>query len=62
MDSKFNKFLMIMGFYLVLTYIAGPLVFYYFVNRSLASAGNGFVFGSLLSVVLWFSVGSSMAT
>jgi hypothetical protein len=53
---------MIMGFYLVLTYIAGPLVFYYFVNRSLASAGNGFVFGSLLSVVLWFSVGSSMAT
>ena len=62
MDPKFNMFLMIMAFYAVLSYIAGPLVFYYFIDRSLASAGNGYVFGSVLSLVLWFLAGSSMAT
>jgi hypothetical protein len=49
-----------MAFYVVLSYVIGPLVFYYFIERSLSSAGNGFIAGSVLSVILWISVGSTM--
>jgi hypothetical protein len=55
-----ETFISIMAFYAILSYIIGPLVFYYLMERSLSSAGNGFIAGSILSVVLWVMVGSKM--
>ncbi len=46
-----------MFFYAVLSYVICPLAFYYFVEKSLKSAGNGFMVGSLLSIALWITVG-----
>ena len=60
MDSKLRLFLGIMLFYILLSYVLFPLGFYYLVNKSLSSAGNGFIVGSILSLVLWLSVGSKM--
>ena len=60
MADSFQTFLMIMLFYILLSYVIGPMFFYYFVNKSLLSAGNGFVAGSILSIVLWYTYGSKM--
>lgn len=60
MADKFSLFLSIMTFYILLSHIIGPLAFYYLVDRSLLSAGNGFIAGSLLSIVLWLFYGSKM--
>jgi len=58
--SKFNTFLYIMTFYIFISYILGPIIFYYLIDKSLLSAGNGFIAGSILSIILWFMVGSKM--
>ena len=60
MNSKLQTFVGIMAFYVALAYLAFPLAFYYFVDKSLLSAGNGFVVGRILSVILWFSFGQKM--
>jgi hypothetical protein len=60
MSAEFQTFLMIMLFYILLSYVIGPLAFYYFVNKSLMSAGNGFAVGSILSIVLWYGYGSKL--
>ncbi len=60
MADKFLLFHSIMAFYVILSHFIGPLAFYYFVDRSLVSAGNGFIAGSLLSIALWITVGSKM--
>lgn len=60
MDAKLQSFIGIMAFYVILSYVVFPLGFYYFVDKSLLSAGNGFVFGSVISIVLWYSVGKKM--
>ena len=60
MDSKLRLFLGIMLFYILLSYVLFPLGFYYLVDKSLSSAGNGFVVGSIVSLVLWLTVGSKM--
>lgn len=60
MTSAQNTFCMIMLFYLVLSYLIMPSIFYYFVEKSLDSAGKGFVIGSLLSIALWLTYGSKM--
>lgn len=60
MAGGLQTFISIMAFYIVLSYMIGPLVFYYFVERSLSSAGNGFIAGSILSILLWVMVGSKM--
>lgn len=60
MDKSMMKFLQIMAFYMLLTYVLGPVVFYYAFGRTLASAGNGFIVGSILSVVLWHFFGKKM--
>ena len=60
MDSKLRLFLSIMLFYILLSYVLFPLAFYYLVEKSLSSAGNGFVVGSLISLALWLSVGRKM--
>jgi hypothetical protein len=55
-----GKFAPIMIFYAILTYIIGPLFFYFLIEKSAASAGNGFVAGAILSIILWYGVGSKM--
>ena len=58
--SAIRQLLSIFAFYAVLSYIVFPLGFYYLVERSLLSAGNGFVVGSIVSVGLWYGVGRSL--
>lgn len=58
--SKFYAFLYIMTFYIFISYILAPIAFYYFMDKSLVSAGNGFAVGSIISIILWFMVGSKM--
>ena len=60
MSDKQQLFISIMGFYALLSYVIGPMAFYYLRERSLASAGNGFILGSVVSILLWLSVGSKM--
>lgn len=60
MSEGLKMFISIMVFYMVISYVAGPLLFYYFMERSLSSAGRGFVAGSVLSIILWLTVGSKM--
>ena len=57
MDKKLQTFLAIMLFYAILSYVLFPLGFYYLVERSLVSAGSGFVLGSIISIILWFTFG-----
>ena len=58
--SKFNTFLFIMAVYIFISHILGPLAFYYLMGKTLISAGNGFIAGSIISIVLWLVVGSKM--
>jgi hypothetical protein len=60
MDKQVQTFMGIMSFYIVLTYIIFPLGFYYLAGKTLASAGNGFVVGSIVSVILWYNFGKKM--
>jgi hypothetical protein len=60
MDSNLRTFLGIMVFYILLSYVFFPLGFYYLVEKSLRSAGNGFIIGSILSILLWVGVGKKM--
>ena len=60
MDSKLQKFIGIMAFYILLSYILFPLAFYYLVGKSLLNAGNGFIVGSVISIALWLMVGRKM--
>jgi len=55
-----QTFIGIMMFYAVLTYIIFPLVFYYLGKKKLVNAGYGFVTGSIVSVILWLTLGSKM--
>ena len=43
--ASFNMFVGTMLFYVLLSYVVMPLVFYYYVEKTLLSAGNGFVAG-----------------
>jgi hypothetical protein len=53
-------FISIMLFYVALSYLIVPLVFYYGFGKSLSRAGDGFAVGSVLSIILWYTVGSKM--
>jgi hypothetical protein len=53
--AAYEMFIGVMVFYALLSYVIMPAAFYFFVEKNLNSAGNGFVVGSLLSVVLWFN-------
>ena len=57
MEKKLQTFLGIMVFYFVLSFVLFPLGFYYLIERSLLSAGNGFVLGSVISISLWLRFG-----
>jgi hypothetical protein len=58
--SPLQKFIAIMFFYMILSYIIFPVIFYYLMGRTLASAGNGATVGSLVSIALWYFYGSKM--
>ena len=58
--ASFNMFVGTMLFYVLLSYVVMPVIFYYYVEKTLLSAGNGFVAGSLLSVVLWYTFRSQI--
>ena len=50
----------IMAFYAVLTYILFPVIAYFLFGKTLEAAGNGFIVGSIASVILWRMVGMGM--
>jgi len=60
MDKKLQTFIGIMVFYIFLSYLIFPLGFYFIIEKTLKSAGNGFIIGSLVSIALWVSVGRNM--
>jgi hypothetical protein len=60
MDKNLQTFLSIMAFYIILSYLLFPLGFYYLVEKSLLSAGTGFVVGSVLSIILWIVFGRKL--
>ena len=53
-------FMQIMLFYFFISFIFFPLSFYYLRYKTVESLGQGYVIGSLLSILLWFSVGKYM--
>ena len=62
MNPSFNitKYAGVMAFYAVLTYLLFPAIAYFFFGKTLEAAGNGFIVGSVVSVVLWRMVGMGM--
>lgn len=60
MNNSLVKFSQIMLFYIFLSYLLMPVIFYYSFNKNLISAGNGFVVGSIISIALWYFYGSKM--
>ena len=60
MDKKLQTFVGIMAFYAFLSCVLGPVAFYYLVDKSLLSAGNGFMVGSVLSIILWNVYGKTL--
>jgi hypothetical protein len=55
MNLNFNitKYTGVMAFYAVLTYILFPAIAYFLFGKTLEAVGNGFIAGSVASVVLW---------
>jgi hypothetical protein len=60
MSGNLSTFTYIMLFYVVLSYVIGPIIFYFLGGKSLQSAGNGFVVFSIVSILLWYTKGSKM--
>ena len=60
MRHEIMVFLRIMAFYIFLSYILGPVVFYYAFGHNLKAAGKGYMVGSILSVIMWHFYGSKM--
>lgn len=60
MDKSLQMFLGVMTFYVILSYVLGPLLFYFFWKKSLKVAGYGFIAGSILSIILWIFYGEKL--
>jgi hypothetical protein len=60
MSEKLTTFTYIMLFYAILSCVIGPVIFYFLGNKSLQSAGNGFVLFSIVSILLWYTKGRKM--
>ena len=58
--ANFNMFVGVMVFYALLSYVIMPVGFYFLVEKNLNSAGNGFVVGSVISVLLWYTFRSTI--
>jgi hypothetical protein len=50
----------IMVFYAILTYFVFPIILYYTMGKTAKAAGQGFILGSIVSVVLWVFYGSKI--
>ena len=48
-----QMFLSVMAFYAVLSCAVMPAAFYYLGDRTLMAAGNGFIVGSVVTVLMW---------
>ena len=57
--TKLNTFYAIMAFYAILSYVIFPYAFYQY-KKTLTSAGNGFIVGSIVSIILWITYGCKM--
>jgi hypothetical protein len=60
MDKKLQTFIGIMVFYIILSYVIFPSAFYYLAGKNLTAAGNGFIIGSIVSIILWYNIGKKM--
>lgn len=60
MNLKLQMFIGIMAFYAAIAYIVFPVGFYYLIEKSLTSAGNGFIVGSIVAIILWLVVGKNL--
>lgn len=60
MDKDTYVFIQVMLFYMILSYVVVPVIFYYAFGKNLARAGDGSVVGSILSIILWYTYGSKM--
>jgi len=58
--DKTQTFIGIMAFYAFLSYILFPVIFYYLGKKKLVNAGYGFIVGSIVSILLWLTVGNKM--
>ena len=59
-SQKMKTFFGIMVFYILLSYVIFPFLFFYFTDKSLSQAGNGFIVGSIISILLWWFYGSKL--
>ena len=57
--ANFTEFWFVMLFYAILSSLIIPLLGYYF--KGVSGLGHGYVFGSVLSLVLWFAFGKKYA-
>jgi hypothetical protein len=57
----FSNFFIIMTFYSCLSYIIFPIIFYYSFGKTIEAVGNGFVTGSVATILLWYFAGKNMA-
>jgi len=55
-----KKLSMVMVFYMILSYIIGPIIGYYLIGKNVASIGNGLIIGSITSIILWYTYGRHM--
>jgi len=62
MNPKFHLFVGVMIFYILLAYVIFPLLFYYLFEKSLVGAGNGFILGSVVTILLWKIYGENLVT
>ena len=61
-SSNFMRYVQIMAFYVLISYIFFPLIGYFMFGKTLQSAGNGFAIGSVVSIVLWYIYGRTLIT
>ena len=57
MNFNITKYTGVMAFDAVLTYILVPAIAYFLFGKTLDAVGNGFIVGSVASVVLWKAYG-----
>lgn len=62
MSSNFMRYIQIMAFYVLISYVLFPLLGYFMFGKTLQSAGNGFAIGSVVSIVLWYIYGRTLIT
>ena len=53
-------FLQAMFLYFALSFIIGPIIAYYTISPTTTSLGNGWVLGSIISIILWYTIGQQL--